>query len=168
MRSALHALAFTVAARRDCARTTVACLASSQVHRSRPTSSTTTILGSTGSFFSRSFERCAARAARPPLTRTRSPAARSYPPRSAAANHRLAAVERVLVSPCSPSHILSCAGRLEYVMSDFVTRQRPPSAPRTAPSASRRCACVRTHAVRDDEISCVGGAVDRLRCFLRL
>ena len=69
-----------------------------------------------------------------------------YPPRSAAAKHRLAAAERVLVSPCSPSHILSCAGRLEHAMSDFVTGQRPPSAPRTAPSASRRCARVRTHA----------------------
>ena len=151
MQSALHALAFTLEARRDCARTDGCCLASSQVHRSRPPSSTPTFLGSTRSVSSRSFEWCAARAARPPLTRTRSPAARSYPPRSAAASpsatgSRLAAVERVLVSPCSPSHIPSCAGRLEYVMSDFVTRQRPPSAPRTAPSASRRCARVRTHA----------------------
>ena len=142
----LRARAFTLEARRDCARTDGCCLASSQVHRSRPPSSTPTFLGSTRSVSSRSFEWCAARAARPPLTRTRSPAARSYPPRSATANHRLAAVERVLVSPCFPSHIPSCAGRLEYVMSDFVTRQRPPSAPRTAPSASRRCARVRTHA----------------------
>ena len=127
-------------------RVVAAAAASSQVHRSRPPSSTATILGSTSSVSSRSSQRCAARAVRPPLTRTRSPAARSHPPRSAAANHRLAAVERVLVSPCSPSHNLSCAGRLEYVMSNFVTRQRPPSAPRTAPSASRRCARVRTHA----------------------
>ena len=122
------------------------CLASSQVHRSRPPSSTTTILGSTGSFSSRSFQRCAARAVRPPLTRTRSPAARSYPPRSAAAANRLAAAERVFVSPCSPSHLLSCAGRSNYVMSNTLTRQRPPSAPQTARSASRRCARVCTHA----------------------
>ena len=162
MRSALHALAFTVAARRDCARTTVACLASSQVHRSRPPSSTTTILGSTGSFSSRSFERCAARAVRPPLTRTRSPAARSYPPRSAAANHRLAAVERVFVSPCSPSHLLSCAGRSNYVMSNTLTRQRPPSAPQTARSASRTCV-VRSRAHARDRVPREGAAV-RARC----
>ena len=42
----LRARAFTLEARRDCARTDGCCLASSQVHRSRPPSSTPTILGS--------------------------------------------------------------------------------------------------------------------------
>ena len=99
LRRARRALAFTYAARRDCARTHGCCLSSSQEHSSRPPPRAAMIPGSIRMFSSRCFEWCAARAVRPPLTRTRAPAARPHPRRSAAATAPLAAVERDFCVP---------------------------------------------------------------------
>ena len=111
-----RALAFTYAARRDRARTDGCCLSSSQVRCSRYPPRAAMIPGSLRTASSSCFEWCAARAVRPPLTRTHPPAARSHPRRSAAATARLAAVERTFASldTLSPIHVR--AGRSDYAI----------------------------------------------------
>ena len=90
---------------------------------------------------------CAGRGVRPASKRTRSLAARSFPRRSAAADPRSAAVERISVSALVPYSLLLCAGRSDYVVGDFVAGQAVPGARRTAREARRErvrlCECAR-------------------------
>ena len=63
---------------------------------------------------------CAAQGVSPASKRTRSPAARSHPRRSTVAATRLAAVERMFASPCSPSHPSLFAGPSDYGIDNFL------------------------------------------------
>ena len=53
---------------------------------------------------------------------------------------RLAVVERMFASPWSPTHIVYCADRSDYVSGDFQADQAMPSELHSAWSASRACA----------------------------
>ena len=68
-------------------------------------------------------------------------ARRALQPRhSAAVDSRLAVVERMFASPWSPTHIVYCADRSDYVSGDFQADQAMPSELHSAWSASRACA----------------------------
>jgi len=68
-------------------------------------------------------------------------ARRALQPRhSAAVGSRLAVVERMFPSPWSPTHIVYCADRSDYVSGDFQADQAMPSELHSAWSASRACA----------------------------
>ena len=137
----VHAFAF-----RALLRTQVAlhggCLRSSSApcspnHWSMEASSSTT-----SSFSSRRVEWFAPRERPPALRRTRSPGARSHPHRSAAVAAQLAAMERVLASPWSPTHTVLCAGPLDCMVGDFLAVQRLMCALHCAESASRARALI--------------------------
>ena len=83
------------------------------------------------------------RGARPALKRMRSPAACSQPHRSAAANAQLAAVERILRSPWSPSHSPPPQVRPDCLRGDFVAGQFMPRWLFSAASRSRAPTLVR-------------------------
>ena len=68
-----------------------------------------------------------------------------HPPlRSTAAATRLAAVERIFASGLAPLSILSCAGRSDYAIGDFLAGQPLPIASRGAGSGER-VASARAH-----------------------
>jgi hypothetical protein len=71
--------------------------------------------------------------------------ARSHSHRSAVAMTIVAVVERVLASPCSPTHPHSRAGRSGYASSDILAGQWLPSDAQNAGSASRGACCDCAH-----------------------
>jgi hypothetical protein len=99
--------------------------------------------GSIGIYGSRRARTYAARFVNRTLSIARALGARSNPLPSGVLATLWPALEGIFVSPCSPTNISLCAGRLSGVVAAIFTHRVPESAPETARAAPRRARLAR-------------------------
>ena len=114
--------------------------------RASPASSTAVKVGSIGIYGSRRTRTCAACLVDRTLSATRALDARSTPLPSAVLATLWPALEGIFVSPCSPTDIPLCAGRVSGVSATIFAHQVLESAPESARALPRRARLARVRA----------------------